>query len=289
MTNHDRLLKYGYGIIRLSILFLFISFHYVSPRIVLFQSSYFPIFPFSFISSSSTTSHSLRLGLWLSRYHGCIYLGSIGAPINIKIYNFSLNLLLLVIGGVYCLYDSYIYRDYIILIYLLKTFTGDYLAGKLDTVEWKLVLFFIYGLVLPLHLYSDSQFPQNFHSYLPIFLYLFIIQFICEYGDNYYESWTFFRHRYSYEILNLLLVLLVPLTEYELSIVQYDMLICLWYRISNALYILYQTDIISIYLKILGFKLHGYIIGIPVVNVTDPEIAMLVMKNSNDKGLALER
>ena len=31
----------------------------------------------------------------------------------------------------------------------MKTFAGDQLAGKLDTAEWKLVLFFTFGCMAP--------------------------------------------------------------------------------------------------------------------------------------------
>jgi hypothetical protein len=268
----DRFQKYAYGVLRLSLIFAILTY---------------TIFP-----SSSSTSSLLATSSYLPylpRWIGCVYLGAIGAPINTNLYNLPLHLLLLLLGGLYCLYDLFVYQDYILLIYLFKTFTGDYLTGKLDTIEWKVVLLFLYGFLLPLFLFYDPSFSHNALSYLKIFLLLFLIQFICEYGDNYYEHYLFFRHRYSYELFNLLTVLLVPLAPYELTIIQFDILICLFYRISNALLILSQTEIVSNSLKMLGFKFHGYLIGIPVINVTDPEIAMLVMKNSVDKGLALER
>jgi hypothetical protein len=270
----DRFQKYAYGVLRLLLIFSILSY------------TSFPSYSTSPNSSLLTTSPSLP---FLPRWIGCVYLGSIGAPINTNLYNVPVHLLLLLVGGVYCLYDLYVYQDYILLIYLFKTFTGDYLTGKLDTIEWKTVLFFLYGFLLPLFFFYDPSFSQNALSYLKIFLLLFLIQFICEYGDNYYEHYLFFRHRYSYELLNLLAVLLIPLAPYELTIIQFDILICLFYRISNALLILFQTELVSTSLKLLGFKMHGFLIGIPVINVTDPEIAMLVMKNSVDKGRALER
>lgn len=159
----------------------------------------------------------------------------------------------------------------------------------MDTKEWKLVLFFIFGLLLPFLFIYDHYFQLIYFKYIKITTILFIIQLICETGDNYYEQFIFFRHRYSYEFFNLCCLLFIPLEDYELRIIQFDMLICLFYRISNTFFILYNSDYLSTYLKLIGFQLHGFIIGIPVVNVTDPEIAMLVMKNSVDKGLALER
>ena len=171
----------------------------------------------------------------------------------------------------------------------MKTFSGDFFAGKLDTKEWKLVLFFTFGVLLPFLFIYETDFQYLCLKYCKIFIILFVIQLICECGDNYLESWTFFRHRYSYEILNMICVLFIPFEDYEFRVIQFDMLICLCYRLSNTIILLLSTDYLATFLKVLGFKLHGLIIGIPVVNVTDPEIGMLVMKNSVDKGLALER
>jgi hypothetical protein len=271
---NDRLSKYGYGVLRLGLLTYCLN-HPSFGSTLLFQSaSSFPYIP---------------------RWVGCLLIGSIGAPVNVEIFGFGFNLLLLISAGLYCVYDLLTY-DYILLIYLIKTFSGDFLAGKLDTIEWKLVLFFIYGVLLPGLYLCDPAFPQQLLLFSRVLFLLFVIQFFCEFGDNYFESLTFFRHRYSFEVCTALLVTLLPLEPHELHVIQFDLFICLFYRISNASLLLWRSDLLSsvvdflsLNLKILCFKLHGLLIGIPVVSVDDPEVAMLVMKSSVDKGYALER
>ena len=114
--------------------------------------------------------------------------------------------------------------------FLIKTlfelicFTSSQLAGKLDTLEWKLVLLFSFFLVAPLAIFYETIVDSNLEiisKYSRILLLLFFIQFICEYGDNYWEHLTFFRHRYSFESLTLALLLLFQSLEaFEVKVIQ---------------------------------------------------------------------
>jgi hypothetical protein len=176
------------------------------------------------------------------------------------------------------------------LIYLVKTFGGDYFAGKLDTKEWKLVLLFVFGFLSPAVYFLNSDSYGLVSKHARITFVLFVIQLFCEFGDNRLEHWTFFRHRYSYEVANLLVLFALPNPQpHETAVIQLDLFICLFYRISNFVIILARTDKLYTILKYLIFKVHGWLIGVTVMNVTDPRIATAVMKRSSDKGLALER
>lgn len=233
---------------------------------------------------SKSWSHYLHSFRWL----GHIYIGSIGAVVNVEIVNFRLNLLLLLSAGLFCLHDCYKY-DYSIVIYLMKTFAGDFLAGKLDTTEWKLALFFVFGILAPAVSLLAPDIALLSQDYSRILIILFLFQLFCEYGDNHMEHWKFFRHRYSFEVCNLLLVLLMPLRQHELDVVRYDLVICMFYRISNFTILLGLHAYSSRIFLNLAFALHSFLIGVPVVCVTDPDLAILVLKESNRKGEALEK
>ena len=276
--NTDRLKKYYYGTIRLFIVVL-ISFSISS------SNSLLPIIsPINFIMANISSYYkSFR---WI--FH--IYIGSIGAYVNVKISNLYINTFLLLLAGIFCIYDV-IKFDYSILIYLMKTFGGDYFAGKLDTTEWKLVLFFVFGLLLPIILIFEQNIKTYLTEYFRIFICLFIIQLICEYGDAHFEQYSFFRYRYSFEVLTLCLIFLLPnIQNYELDIIRYDLVTCLFYRISNFIIILFSSNLLSNYFNSIIFYIVGYcFIGRRIQRITDSEIAMIVMKQSSDKGLGIEK
>ncbi len=103
------------------------------------------------------------------------------------------------------------------LVYMFKTAGGDLLAGKLDQKEWWAAAagLAILPLLLPAlqaalgaagaaaaaaplaQLYSTPAADGGFGR---ILLLLFVIQLGCELGDSRLERWTFFRHRYSFEV-----------------------------------------------------------------------------------------
>eukprot|EP00957_Ditylum_brightwellii_P134033 10219230-Ditylum_brightwellii.AAC.1 len=66
-------------------------------------------------------------------------MGSIGAGVNVQVLGFKGNLAMLLAAAAFCVVDAG--KDHSVIVYLMKTFSGDFLAGKLDTAEWKLVLF----------------------------------------------------------------------------------------------------------------------------------------------------
>lgn len=175
------------------------------------------------------------------RWIGHCYIGAIGAIVNVNLLqSFRMNIFALMIAGVFILYDIST-NDLSMLIYLLKTFCGDFIAGKLDTVEWKSVLAFAFIITIPYIIYKEFCL-----QYFRIFSVLFTLQFICEYGDNYLEHMIFFRHRYSYDVFAILLLLanhngFITFAPYEMAIIQYDFLICLCYRISNYLAIVWNS------------------------------------------------
>jgi hypothetical protein len=272
--NSDRRNKYGYGAFRMLLLALFaFSVHHLSPPTALNQSSFLPAL-MEYFNSRRWFLHA--------------YVGSIGAIVNVTILDLKFNLLLLSIAGMLIAWDVMTF-DVSFAIILMKTFGGDFFAGKLDTVEWKLVLFFVFAVLFPFVLYIDSDATSMLYRMGRIFCVLFTIQFVCEYGDNHFEHWMFFRYRYSFEFFNLVLLLTMPLTRLELFCIQFDLVICLFYRLSNFCVILMAQAYLNRVFRMFLFGLHAAIIGTPVVNVVDAELATIILKESNTKGKALER
>lgn len=100
-------------------------------------------------------------------------------------------------------------------VYLLKTAAGDLLAGKLDQKEWWAAIggFLLLlppalaalqsagGPLAPLAaILSTLSAPAAAGGFARILPLLFLIQLACELGDARLERWTFFRHRYSFEV-----------------------------------------------------------------------------------------
>ena len=267
MFSEDRQKKYGYGVIRLIMVILF-----------------------SFIWNEPAPLDSIVTYLKSKRWFMHAYIGSIGALVNVSVLGFVSNLIVLGVAGVLCVSDI-IRFDCCIVVILVKTCSGDFFAGKLDTLEWKLVLFFILFALLPFSLYVENDLTATLVRFGRILGVLFCVQLFCEYGDNHYENYRFFRYRYSFELCNILIILLLPLRDYELTIIQHDLVICLFYRLSNFCvgYFSNNSMISSSLFRRVLFKIHSWVIGVPVVNVTNPALAVLVLKESNLKGHALER
>jgi hypothetical protein len=285
--NEDRLRKYLMGSFRLAVI-VYVALYHLSPltniNITTFGSANAAVRsdPENFVSAYAQS--------W--RWLGHVYIGSIGALVNVQLCPLPVNLCLLAVAGAFIARDVCIYADPAMCVYAIKTFGGDYLAGKLDTLEWKLVLFFVVVACPLLIAYVSSSGNEYVATYGPITVYLLLIQVICECGDNYLESWKFFRYRYSYEVFNVLLFFSGTLKPYEQHIVLYDMVICLFYRISNTVIILIACadngELLRLMKKYL-FLFAGWWLGVNVVCVENPITAVSVMKCSVNKGFFLER
>lgn len=269
--SSDRLSKYGFGVIRLAAI-TYLAFTCTSSgNNVLWE----------YITSCRILAH--------------VYIGSIGALVNVKQASLSTNIALLTGAAILIVRDIVANNnDYSLVIYLVKTFSGDFLAGKLDTTEWKLALFFTFALLLPmtyvLELHQQHTGMSELTRYTRIFLWLFLVQLICEYGDAHYEHYTIFRHRYSFEILTLALLFLLPqLQEFELQVIRFDLVICTCYRLSNFVIILWATNFLSNFGKSLLMRILGVFIGKKIQIISSPEWALAVLKSSNHKGFALEK
>ena len=59
-------------------------------------------------------------------------------------------------------------------------------------------------------------------------------QFVMEWGDNYWEQWAIFRHRYFFEGFYAAILAFCMLSPFEYSIVATDVLTCLGYRVANT-------------------------------------------------------
>lgn len=254
----DRAMKYGWGVVRL--FFWLIVSIFLSPQI---SVSYF---------------NSLR---WI----GHVYMGSMGALMNVEYFSFKANIVMLLLASVFCFWD--LKFDYSILVNLAKTFGGDFLAGKLDTTEWKIVLFFVFAIFTPFTflVYAPQDKFQIISKYSRIFILSFITQIICEYGDQHFEHITFFRHRYSYETFNALFLLAFKLERHEFEVILFDLVTCFAYRCSNYIIILMNSNILQMSL----FQIFGLAKGITFQNVTDPQVAGIVMKTFNSRGDGLEK
>eukprot|EP00959_Pyramimonas_sp_CCMP1952_P296393 6200500-Pyramimonas_sp.AAC.1 len=124
--NPDRLRKYGYGV----------------PRLVLLVWAAFALAPpLQHISDPSFgLAGYLASGRWLVH----AYVGSIGAIVNVQRFGLPGNAAIMLGAGLLILWDAFTF-DFTMLLVLMKTMGGDFFAGKLDTLEWKLVLLFTFA------------------------------------------------------------------------------------------------------------------------------------------------
>eukprot|EP00035_Acanthoeca_spectabilis_P016663 m.345401 g.345401 ORF g.345401 m.345401 type:complete len:239 (+) comp16557_c0_seq8:219-935(+) len=212
---NDRLTKYGIGMVRLALLVAVTTF-----------------------GSKSTLNATFLT--FPTRYLTQMYIGVLGAAVNTSRLGFNTHIALLILAGCTMLYDMWTF-DLTLGFYLLKTTIGDFLAGKVDSTEWKLVASAVAASVVAgcvWGIYSPVASGLISSEYARIVLVLSTIQFVCEYGDNHLEHLKFFRHRYSYEIFTALVVFALPLfgmlwTDAERRVIEFDMIICLWYRVGN--------------------------------------------------------
>jgi hypothetical protein len=271
--SSDRAAKYGWGLPRL-VLVCLIAFE-LAPRAS------------SAISPASQAALGLLPYLRSGRWIGHLYIGSIGAAVNVQIRSFTFNLCMLIGAAALIVFDLRL--DYAILIYMLKTFSGDFIAGKLDTLEWRLVLLFTGLVAVAAWQLEAANAPVAFQPYTRILPVLATVQLICELGDAHLEHWLFFRHRYSFEVLSLLVLFGLQLTSQELPPVQHDLVICLGYRAANLAIILARSGELMEASRRLAFHLLGLLSGTRIQVVSDVTVAMAVLRGSSLKGHALER
>lgn len=285
--NSDRAAKYGWGLPRLALLCI-IGFE-VAPRVSCAvlpgQAAALHLVPY------------LRSGRWI----GHLYIGSIGAIVNVQIRSAAFNIMMLLIGATFIVYDLRL--DYSILIYMLKTFSGDFIAGKLDTLEWRLVLLFTTIVTIAAWQLEAANAPVAFQPYMRILPALATVQLICELGDAHLEHSTafggylglFFRHRYSFEILSSsvlfggLFFSQLALNPTELQPLLYDLVICLGYRASNLTIILARSGDLMLASRRVAFRVLGLLVRQNIEIVHDANVAMAVLRSSSTKGSFLER
>jgi hypothetical protein len=285
--NSDRAAKYGWGLPRLALLCI-IGFE-VAPRVSCAvlpgQAAALHLVPY------------LRSGRWI----GHLYIGSIGAIVNVQIRSAAFNIMMLLIAATFIVYDLRL--DYSILIYMLKTFSGDFIAGKLDTLEWRLVLLFTAIVTIAAWQLEAANAPVAFQPYMRILPALATVQLICELGDAHLEHSTafggylglFFRHRYSFEILSSsvlfggLFFSQLALNPTELQPLLYDLVICLGYRASNLTIILARSGDLMLASRRVAFRVLGLLVRQNIEIVHDANVAMAVLRSSSTKGSFLER
>ena len=261
--SRDRRLKYAWGSVRLALL---------------------TVWSFTFSAAARAGWHDYTIGRLLSH----VFVGSIGAVVNVSILPLQLNMALLIAAGALMLWDlgryGLLLGDHSIAVYLIKTMGGDFISGKLDSLEWRLVLVFAFAVLLPAAWY----FGGSLEAWGPITLALFVVQLFCEFGDAHLEHYSFFRWRYSFELCTLLLLLLVPWRPHELRVIHVDLVACLSYRLANYLLILAPIVSPGQIVNHLLFRLLGWYTGTPIVHVTSPAVVTAVLKASSCKGKALE-
>jgi hypothetical protein len=117
--TEDRLFKYGYGVLRLCLVLAV---------------------ALAWNSSTATTTYTLPISLDTLYLHGLAYLtslrwlghayiGSIGAVVNVNIVGFETNLVMLLLAAAFIVYDVVTF-DTSMVVYLMKTFGGDFIAGR---------------------------------------------------------------------------------------------------------------------------------------------------------------
>ena len=270
----DRAVKYGWG----------------APRLAVITCASFVLAPLLCSSPSAASGLTLWPYLASRRWLLHAYLGAAGAVVNVEVLPMRANLGLLALAACLVAWDARL--DYGVFIYLAKTFGGDFLAGKLDTAEWKAVLFFTFGVCAPAALWLERAAPlAAARPYFRILPLLFLAQACCELGDARLEHLRFFRHRYSFEVASCGLLAL-RLAPAELAVVQHDLVTCLFYRIANFAIILARSEALQPWTAVRRacFSLFGALRGgPPLQNVTDAAVAMAVLRSSDCKGACLER
>ncbi len=213
-NKKDRLLKYGFGFIRLSIIF--------------YLMVYF--------------DKELKLNILLESNRWLIYiLFSIsGGCFNVKILPKKLEIIVLFLVVLLAFYE--LTFDFTVLLYATKTFIPDFFASKLDRKIWKFLLILsIVGIIGYCFLIHNGVLEM-----LNFWIFLALSQLFCELGDQYSEDMIFFRHRYSFELASLLVWYYVlpigPRPTEERKLFYFDLIASLSYRITGFVLKLIELD-----------------------------------------------
>ena len=201
----DRLLKYGFGFIRLLALLLILTY-----------------FDEGFRKEKIGNFNRCLIYILYALYGACLNVELFGS-ITEKVFYFSIICL-----GIYDL--SF---DYTILLYTTKTFIPDFFASKLDRVIWKFSLILSVTAVL-ICLFLPITTRESILDLSMLWFIMALGQLFCEMGDQHFEHFTFFRHRYSFEFTMLIIWFFIPSpsgeADYERRFFYFDMVAALSYR-----------------------------------------------------------
>ena len=215
-NKKDRLIKYGIGFIRLFIL--------ITSMIIMDKD----------LKISTLTNNY--------RYISYILVASIGACVNVEILNPIIEKILVLVIIITGLYETSF--DYTFLLYVTKTLIPDFFASKLDRGVWKLLLFFSVSSVLIFNYFSDNE--NSIFRLLSIWIVLALTQLFCELGDEYYEDFYFFRHRYSFEVTMFIVWLFfLPMSKFadeERRFFYFDIIAALSYRFNGFILKYFNLD-----------------------------------------------
>jgi hypothetical protein len=212
----DRLIKYGFGFIRLSIL--------------IFSMMYF--------------DKDLNLNILLEnhRYLFYILVASYGACVNVEIINPKLEIFLLILAAGMGFND--LRYDFTVLLYMTKTLIPDFFANKLDRGIWKFILISSISSVIACCYIFGSE--NSIFKLINIWIVLAITQLFCELGDEHLESYAFFRHRYSFEFsMFLVWMFFLPMSKFgdeERRFFYFDIIASLSYRFFGFILKFFNLD-----------------------------------------------
>lgn len=213
-NKKDRLIKYGFGFVRL----------------------------LSLISFMIYLDNDSKFNLSQNKFRCLTYIlfAFFGASFNVKLLPKKVELIALLAVIFLAFYD--LTFDFTVLLYATKTFIPDFFASKLDRKIWKFLLFAsTIGLVFFYFILS-----YNFFDYLKIWLVLAFVQLISELGDQHFEHLVFFRHRYFFELASFLVwFLIMPLgdkPQEEKKLFYFDLIASLSYRLTGFLLKLKDYD-----------------------------------------------
>ncbi len=212
-NRSDRLQKYGFGTIRLFLLLLLLM--RLQP------------------SAQTRWNSLINYGIF----------GVGGALLNLHALSTIYQIFILVILGTSFVKQYLSGPGAVLVLYFLKTVVGDWCAGKLDQKLWfrSLTVAAVIWVALSQFaaLLPDGQeLVQILREHVIIFCLHAFCHFLCETGDNSYEDIKFFRHRYTYDLLSLLLFVTYNYSSssYNRELVICDMIASLSYRFTNFMY-----------------------------------------------------
>lgn len=216
VNKKDRLIKYGLGSIRL---FIHIS-------LMIYLDKDLKIF-------TLTENH---------RYLFYILCANFGAIVNVEILNPIKEIMYLILLLTIGFFD--LSFDFTILLYTSKTFIPDFFASKLDRGIWIFLLIISSSSFLIFNFFFNDE--NSIFRLINIWTIMAFTQLFCELGDKYLESYSFFRHRYSFEISMLLVwFFCLPMSEFgeeERRFFYFDCIASLSYRFSGFILKYFSFD-----------------------------------------------